>query len=187
MTSQFGAPNLNQSSSHAFPKFLPSCRKHKVLTEWKPLQMYVLTTNIKLISTLGNTQSPFTAAEKTKTTTEFTWAGSTFLSSLICVLTSKPLPRLLVAILSPARAQEKESFVIHSRARKRSCCSNRTEIKWKGDSCMLPSLLDKWHQQFSKAELLQICIEVWYSEDQNQRDDWQKYAALFAFPWQTNI
>lgn len=157
MTSQFGAPHLNQSS----PTNSSPAAENKVITEWKPLEMYVLTTNIMLISILGNTQSPFTAAEKTKTTTEFTEQVTHLCPvSLICVLTSKPLPRLLVAILSPARAQEKESFVIHSRARKRSCCSNRTEIKWKGDSCMLPSLSDNWHQQFSKSEELQICIEV---------------------------
>jgi len=44
-------------------------------------------------------------------------------------------------------------------------------VKWKSDLCTLPSLSDNWHQQFSKSEQLQICTEVWYSEDQNQRDD----------------
>lgn len=48
--------------------------------------------------------------------------------SLIYVLISKPLPRLLVAILSQ-QGHKKKSFAIHSRARKRSCCSNRTEMK----------------------------------------------------------
>lgn len=62
-----------------------------------------------LISTPGNTQSHFTAAEKLKPQLNSLEQVTHFCPvSLICVLISKPLPRLLVAILSPARAQEKE-------------------------------------------------------------------------------